>query len=106
MDIQQSIFTFMIHSSNTLKSLAAFVAGLLVLACTPTVIPELSLSDLAANFEATGSLEKSISVTSNVDWTVSCPDAWVTVSPRPEPATAASRSPWPPMTSSRPAPPP
>ena len=81
MDIQQSIFTFMIHSSNTLKSLAAFVAGLLVLACTPTVIPELSLSDLAANFEATGSLEKSISVTSNVDWTVSCPDAWVTVSP-------------------------
>lgn len=81
MDIQQSIFTFMIHSSNTLKSLAAFVAGLLVLACTPTVIPELSLSDLAANFEATGALEKSISVTSNVDWTVSCPDAWVTVSP-------------------------
>ena len=71
----------MIHLSNTLKSLAAFVTGLLVLACTPTVIPELSLSDLAANFEATGSLEKSISVTSNVDWTVSCPDAWVTVSP-------------------------
>ena len=54
---------------------------LLVLACTPTVIPELSLSDLAANFEATDALEKSISVTSNVDWTVSCPDAWVTVSP-------------------------
>ena len=71
----------MIHLSSTLKSLTAFVAGLLVLACTPTVIPELSLSDLAANFEATGSLEKSISVTSNVDWTVSCPDAWVTVSP-------------------------
>ena len=40
----------MIHFTNTLKSLAAFVAGLLVLACTPTVIPELSLSDLAANF--------------------------------------------------------
>ena len=71
----------MIHSSNTLKALTAFVAGLLVLACTPTVIPELSLSDLAANFEASGSLEKSIGVTSNVDWTVSCPDAWVTVSP-------------------------
>ena len=69
------------HSSNTLKALTAFVAGLLVLACTPTVIPELSLSDLAANFEASGSPEKSISVTSNVDWTVSCPDAWVTVSP-------------------------
>lgn len=61
-----------------LKTLAA---GLLALACTPTVIPELSLSDLAANFEATGSLEKSISVTSNVDWTVSCPDSWVTISP-------------------------
>ena len=71
----------MIHSTNTLKALTAFVAGLLVLACTPTVIPELSLSDLAANFDASGSLEKSISVTSNVDWTVSCPDAWVTVSP-------------------------
>ena len=57
------------------------MAGVLALSCTPTVIPELSLSDLAANFEASGSLEKSISVTSNVDWTVSCPDAWVTVSP-------------------------
>ncbi len=71
----------MIHSSTTLKTLTAVVAGLLFLACTPTVIPELSLSDLAANFEASGSLEKSISVTSNVDWTVSCPDAWVTVTP-------------------------
>ena len=71
----------MIHSSNPLKTLMAFAAGLLVLACTPTVIPELSLSDLAVNFEASGSLEKNISVTSNVDWTVSCPDAWVTVSP-------------------------
>ena len=71
----------MIHFSKTLKALIAFVAGLLVLACTPTVIPELSLSDLAANFDASGSPEKSISVTSNVDWTVSCPDAWVTVSP-------------------------
>ena len=71
----------MIHSSNTLKTLMAFAAGILVLACTPTVIPELSLSDLAVNFEAAGSLEKTISVTSNVDWTVSCPDAWVTVSP-------------------------
>ena len=71
----------MIPSSNTLKTLMAFAAGLLVLACTPTVIPELSLSDLAVNFEASGSLEKNISVTSNVDWTVSCPDAWVTVSP-------------------------
>ena len=71
----------MMHSTSTLKSLTAFVAGLLVLACTPTVIPELSLSDLAANFDASGSPEKSISVTSNVDWTVSCPDTWVTVSP-------------------------
>ena len=67
--------------STFFKTLTAFAAGLLVLACTPTVIPELSLSDLAANFEATGALEKTVSVTSNVDWTVSCPDAWVTVSP-------------------------
>lgn len=71
----------MTHSSTFLRTLAAFAAGMLVLSCNPTVIPELSLSDLAANFEATGSLEKIISVTSNVDWTVSCPDAWVTVSP-------------------------
>ena len=71
----------MTHSSTLSKALAAVAAGVLALACTPTVIPELSLSDLAANFEATGSLEKTISVTSNVDWTASCPDAWVTVSP-------------------------
>ena len=71
----------MIHFSKTLKVLTAFVAGLLVLACTPTVVPELSLSDLAANFDASGSPETIISVTSNVDWTVSCPDTWVTVSP-------------------------
>ena len=71
----------MIHFSKTLKALTSFVAGLLVLACTPTVIPELTLSDLAANFEATGALEKRIIVISNVDWTVSCPDAWVTVFP-------------------------
>lgn len=69
------------HSSIILKTLAAFAAGTLALACTPTVIPELSLSDLAANFEAAGTLEKTVSVTSNVDWTVSCPDSWVTVSP-------------------------
>ena len=70
----------MTHSSF-LKTLAAFAAGLLVLSCTKTMETVLSLSDLAANFEATGSLEKSVSVTSNADWTVSCPDAWVTVSP-------------------------
>ena len=67
--------------STLLKSLAAFAAGLLVLSCTKTVETQLSLSDMAANFEATGSLEKTVSVTSNADWTVSCPDAWVTVSP-------------------------
>ena len=69
------------HATTFLKALAALAAGVLAFACTPTVIPELSLSDLAANFEATGVLEKTISVTSNVDWTVSCADAWVTVSP-------------------------
>ena len=67
--------------STLLKPLAALAAGLLVLSCTKTVETQLSLSDMAANFEATGSLEKTISVTSNADWTVTCPDAWVTVSP-------------------------
>ena len=67
--------------STLLKPLAALAAGLLVLSCTKTVETQLSLSDMAANFEATGSLEKTVSVTSNADWTVTCPDAWVTVSP-------------------------
>ena len=67
--------------STLIKTLAAFAAGLLVLSCTKTVEAQLSLSDLAANFEASGSLEKTVSVTSNTEWTVSCPDAWVTISP-------------------------
>ena len=67
--------------STFLKSLAALAAGLLALSCTKPMETVLSLSDLAANFEATGALEKTVSVTSNYDWTVSCPDAWVTVSP-------------------------
>ena len=70
----------MTHSSF-LKSLAAVAVGLLALSCTKPMETVLSLSDLAANFEAAGSLEKTISVTSNYDWTVSCPEAWVTVSP-------------------------
>lgn len=67
--------------STFLKSVAAFAVGLLVFSCTKPMETVLSLSELAANFEATGSLEKTVSVTSNYDWTVSCPDAWVTVSP-------------------------
>ena len=67
--------------STFLKTLAAFAAGLMVLSCTKTMETVLSLSDLAANFEASGTLEKTISVTSNYDWTVSCPEAWVTISP-------------------------
>lgn len=67
--------------STFLKSLAAAAVGLLALSCTKPMETVLSLSDLAANFEAAGSLEKTISVTSNYDWTVSCPEAWVTVSP-------------------------
>ena len=67
--------------STFLKSLAAFAAGLLALSCTKPMETVLSLSDLAANFEATGSLEKTVSVTSNYDWTVSCPETWVSISP-------------------------
>ena len=70
----------MTHSSF-LKTLAAFSVGLLALACTKPMETVLSLSDLAANFEATGSLEKTVSVTSNYDWTVSCPESWVSISP-------------------------
>ena len=67
--------------SSFLKSVAAFAAGLLVLSCTKPMETVLSLSDLAANFEASGTLEKTISVTSNYDWTVSCPETWVSISP-------------------------
>ena len=70
----------MTHSAF-LKTLAAVAVGVLALSCTKPMETVLSLSDLAANFEAAGSLEKTISVTSNYDWTVSCPEAWVTVSP-------------------------
>ena len=67
--------------STFLKSLAAFAVGFLVFSCTKPMETVLSLSDLAAYFEASSALEKTVSVTSNYDWTVSCPDAWVTVSP-------------------------
>lgn len=70
----------MTHSSF-LKTLAALTVGLWALSCTKPMETVLSLSDLAANFEATGSLEKTVSVTSNYDWTVSCPEAWVSISP-------------------------
>ena len=70
----------MTHSSF-LKTLETLTVGLLVLSCTKPMETVLSLSDLAANFEATGSLEKTVSVTSNYDWTVSCPEAWVSISP-------------------------
>ena len=70
----------MTHSAS-LKTLAAIAVGVLALSCTKPMETVLSLSDLAANFEAAGSLEKTVSVTSNYDWTVSCPEAWVTVSP-------------------------
>ena len=68
--------------STFLKALAAVAAGVLAFSCNKTPETELSLTELAANFEAAGTLEKTISVTSNVAWTVSCPDAWVTVSPK------------------------
>ena len=64
-----------------LKTLAALTVGFLALSCTKPMETVLSLSDLAANFEATGSLEKTVSVTSNYDWTVSCPESWVSISP-------------------------
>ena len=70
----------MTHSSF-LKTLAALTVGFLALSCTKPMETVLSLSDLAANFEATGSLEKTVSVTSNYDWTVSCPESWVSISP-------------------------
>ena len=70
----------MTHSSF-LKTLAALTVGFLALSCTKPMETVLSLSDLAANFEATGSLEKTVNVTSNYDWTVSCPEAWVSISP-------------------------
>lgn len=67
--------------TTLLKALAAVASGLMVLACNKTVEVELSLSDKAANFEANGTLEKTVKVTCNSTWKASCAEAWVSVSP-------------------------
>ena len=69
-------------TQNTLiKTLAAVAAGLLALACTKPIETQLSLSEKAANFENAANLEKTVKVTCNVDWTVSCTESWVSLSP-------------------------
>ena len=72
----------MFKKHTALQAAAVFAAGLLLFSCDKTQqATELSVNEKAANFEASGG-DKSITVTSNADWTVSCPADWVTVSPK------------------------
>ena len=72
----------MFKKHTALKAAAVFAAGLLLFSCDKTQqVTELSVNEKAANFEAAGG-DKSITVTSNADWTVSCPADWVTVTPK------------------------
>ena len=67
--------------SHLFKPLAILSACVLAFACTKPKVTELSLSSLAANFDASGTPGVTVNVTSNEDWTVSCPADWVSVSP-------------------------
>ena len=62
-----------------LKAAAVLMTGLLLFSCDKTQkVTELQLSDKTVSFEA-GAGDKTISVTSNADWTVACTADWVTV---------------------------
>ena len=68
-------------TKHILKSFAALAAGFLLLSCTQEEETELTLSVSVANFAATSASPVSVVVTSNADWTVSCTESWVEVSP-------------------------
>lgn len=72
----------MTKSSLLLKILVAVAAGCLLVSCDPPFESELSLSGQVANFDATQAAAQTITVTSNDTWSASCPDTWVTVSPK------------------------
>ena len=60
-------------------SLTALAALALVFSCTKVVVVELTVSPLAVNYEVAGG-EKSVSITCNDAWKVSCSADWITLS--------------------------
>lgn len=63
--------------SKTFKAAALVIAAILSFSCEKPFVPELSVSDSVANFDANGG-DKNITVSSNADWTVSKDADWVT----------------------------
>lgn len=66
----------MLNISKTIKAAAMVAVCLASFSCNKTVVPELKLSDSVANFDSTP-CTKTITVTSNVEWTASSDAAWL-----------------------------
>lgn len=77
----QSLNPFYMTHSHLFKTLGILSACVLAFACTKPKETELSLSSLAANFDAAGAAGVTINVTSNEAWTVSNSADWLTASP-------------------------
>jgi len=72
----------MMKKTTLLKAAAALLAGLALFSCKPT--PKeitLSVSDKSVSFETAGG-EKTVTITCNDTWAVTCAESWVTVSPK------------------------
>ena len=63
------------------KTLSVLALGLAALACTKTEEPQLSISEKSITFDASVSLEKTVKVTSNVAWSISCDADWLSFTP-------------------------
>ena len=61
------------------KTIVAVLAAAMVFSCEKPPVPELSLSDKAANFNASGELSKTIQVTANYAWTATKSADWITL---------------------------
>ena len=66
-------------TKTILKTIVAVLAAALVFSCEKPPVPELSLSDKAANFNASGELSKTIQVTANYPWTATKSADWISL---------------------------
>lgn len=66
-------------TKTIIKTVVAVLAAALVFSCEKPPVPELSLSDKAANFNASGELSKTIQVTANYPWTATKSADWITL---------------------------
>lgn len=66
-------------TKTIIKTVVAVLAAALVFSCEKPPVPELSLSDKAANFNASGELSKTIQVTANYAWTATKNADWITL---------------------------